>query len=382
LRIGISCYIGPKKTGIGHYLEGLLNSIPKAEKDKNKYFAFVNEQVFPTLPNDNNVKKLIYRVSPKSPILTLLWHQIILPLRLLINHIDILFIPNVTLLLFKIRPTVLVIHDLIEFNVPERFDKLRMFYRHHTLPTTANKADKIITDSENSKKDIVKFLGVSPDRIEVVYPGINPQYRLLDKMSCRQRVVDKYGVTEDFILSVGTLDHPGKNHVTLIKAYSQLIQNYQIAEKLMLVGKKGVRHEEIFQLIQKLGLNHKVIYVGYVPDEDVPLFYNAASLVVFPSLYEGFGFPCLEAMACGCPVIASNTSSIPEIVGDAGILVNPTDVIEMSNAIYSLLTSSDLRKDFSDRGICRVRNFTWVEAARKILQIFEQVYTSKKVDRK
>jgi glycosyltransferase involved in cell wall biosynthesis len=370
MRIAINGYMGPSKTGVGVVLDNLLREWQEIDK-MNQYFIYLNYDTIKVLKifkRNFNIKS--YGISSTSPILNILWHQTVLLLRLLLLKPDILFIPNHLLVLFKVCPTVVTIHDLIEFNIQNKFNKLRTLYRRFIMPITARRADWIITVSENSKKDIIKYFRVDAKKIIVIPNGVASSFRPLDKKRCKSELACRYTLPEQFILYVGTLDHPGKNSVGLINAFDLLIRKYNLTHGLVLIGRPGFGYEAIIQRIEILNLKDKIVMTGYVPDEDLPLFYNAADVFVFPSFYEGFGLPVIEAMSCGTAVVASNSSSLPEVIGDAGLIVNANDTDEIAGAIFKILTEPEVRCEHIRKGLERSKKFSWRKSAMEYLRVF------------
>jgi glycosyltransferase involved in cell wall biosynthesis len=269
---------------------------------------------------------------------------------------------------------IITVHDIIPFYFPETFTKVTEYRYKLLLQRAINSSDRIITVSENTKNDLINKFKIPEDKIRVIPLAANENFRKLDENET-SKIKSKYNINFPFILYVGTLE-PRKNIPNLLNAYYKL-KKQGINHKLVIAGGKGWKYKEIFETIEKLNLQNEVIFTGYVPDEDLPGFYNAADLFVYPSLYEGFGLPPLEAMQCGTPVITSNTSSLPEVVGAAGITVNPYDVDELANKMYEVLTNEDLRKEMSKKGLERAKLFSWKKCAEEHLKVYEEVYNMK-----
>lgn len=258
------------------------------------------------------------------------------------------------------------------------YDLIVWAYTHnHSLNWRFNisglkKADMIITISEFSKNEIIKYLGYPEDKIHVIYPAVDHDHyhERRDK-----RFLNKFNISENdnVILYVGS-EQPRKNLPSLIKAFSKLKKTLPNV-KLLKIGtpqKRGAR-EELLSLIKELNLQSDIMFVGYLPERDMPRFYNAADLLVFPSFYEGFGLPPLEAMACGTPVVTSNASSLPEVVGDAGIMIDPNDSDRLANAMYNVLTDNGLKEDMIKKGLKRAKMFSWERAAEEVLEVYKSV---------
>jgi len=234
------------------------------------------------------------------------------------------------------------------------------------------RADHIIAVSESTKKDTMQLLGVPERKISVIHEAANPIYKQLDREEARRRLAETYELPEHFILFVSTLE-PRKNITALLQAYYQLIDDYKLPHKLVLAGRKGWLFDDVFNTVSRLKIEDDCIFLGRVPLEHLPYLYNAAEALVHPAFYEGFGLPPLEAMACGTPVVVSNVSALPEIVGDAGLLADPNDVEELEVAIYRALTDTDLRETMIERGLKRAALFSWERAARETLEVYRQV---------
>lgn len=235
---------------------------------------------------------------------------------------------------------------------------------------TARRADWIIADSENTKNDAVKYLGADPSKISVIALGCDARFRPQDAPA-KMDALKKYGIPSPFLLYVGTLE-PRKNVPAIIRAY-KILKERGTDRKLVIGGAKGWKYDEIFQMVSALGLGKDVIFTGRIDDSDLPALYGAADIFVYPSFYEGFGLPPLEAMACGCPVVTSNTSSLPEVIGDAGIMVEPGDISGLAERIGAAIADENLRKEMSRKGIERAKLFSWEKMAKETLDVYENM---------
>jgi glycosyltransferase involved in cell wall biosynthesis len=265
--------------------------------------------------------------------------------------------------------TVFTLHDLIFLFHPETHKPLNRWFLTLMMPRFLRAADAVIAVSECTKRDAIRFYRIPEEKITVIYEGVNPRFRPASPETIAA-VRARYNLPEHFILYVGTIE-PRKNLTALLEAFHHLLATHDL--RLVIVGKKGWLYEGFFRRLRELGLGDRVIFTGYVPDEDLPAIYSAADLFVFPSLYEGFGLPVLEAMACGTPVICSNTSSLPEVAGDAAFLVDPTDVCSLAGAMEQALTDEHLRSELMAKGLERARWFTWEKAAAKTLEVYRGV---------
>jgi glycosyltransferase involved in cell wall biosynthesis len=284
----------------------------------------------------------------------------------LFHHVEIVLFPPESF-----RTNVLTIPDLTSLRVPELHDAANVEMMAD-VRDFARRMDAIITESEHTKADVVELLGIPSDRVHVTPLAAHSRYRRPNDAARTNEVLARHGLAwKSYLLSVGTLE-PRKNHARLIEAYHRLKQSRpDLALPLILAGGKGWLYDGIAQLIERLGLQKDVRFLGYVPLDDLPYVMAGASAFVYPSLYEGFGLPPLEAMSCGTAVIASNTTSIPEVVGDAGILVDPMSIDEIAKALESVLSNSGLRDRMEARSLERAKNFSWERTARATLRAYE-----------
>jgi glycosyltransferase involved in cell wall biosynthesis len=286
--------------------------------------------------------------------------------------------------------TVFTLHDLIFLFHPETHKPLNRWFLTLMMPRFLRAADAVIAVSECTKRDAIRFYGIPEEKITVIYEGVNPRFRPASPEAIAA-VRARYNLPEHFILYVGTIE-PRKNLTALLEAFHHLLATCSLRPapcdlrpatcsllpatcdlRLVIVGKKGWLYEGFFRRLRELGLEDRVIFTGYVPDEDLPAIYSAADLFVFPSLYEGFGLPVLEAMACGTPVVCSNTSSLPEVAGDAALLVDPTDVRALTGAMERALRDEGKWREMRERGLQQAARFSWDEAAAMSLKVYQDV---------
>jgi len=232
--------------------------------------------------------------------------------------------------------------------------------------------DHIIAVSESTKRDTVDHLGVPEDKITVVHEAANPIFQPVSQVEAREQVRNRHGIDGRFILFVSTIE-PRKNVPTLMRALWQLVECYKEDVHLVLAGGKGWLYEDAFAAVDELNLDSRVHFVGRVSSEDLLYLYNSAELLAHPAFYEGFGLPPLEAMACGLPVIVSNVSSLPEVVGDAGLLIDPHDVDELTVGMWRVLTDEELRQEMIEKGLRQAARFSWDRAASETLGIYRLV---------
>lgn len=294
-----------------------------------------------------------------------LWTHARLSWEMLTQTPDLLFVPSHVLPIVHPRRSVVTVHDLGYVFFPETHPTGQRLYLDVTTRWHAVTAARVLADSVATKRDLIARYGARPDRITVAYPGLDPRVKRVDDRAEIARIKTKYGVEGDYVLYLGTLQ-PRKNLARLIEAW----QRANLPASLVLAGKRGWFYE---QLIRKAG--RSVRFIGYVEESDKTALLSGAKAFAFPSLYEGFGFPVLEAMACGVPVLCSNTSSLPEVAGDAGLLVDPLNVEEIAQALRQIMTDECLRSSLIERGYQQARQFTWAACADTVLQVFDEVLT-------
>jgi len=368
--------INRRQSGVGFYVSHLLKTLGKIDK-KNSYYLIINEQQpkdFPS-PSPPSWQYLRTWFSHENHLLGDLWELLYLPLRLHYNGIDIFhgpayLIPPVTTPRLS---TIVTIHDLVAFSHPETIPLKYKYYMRLLLKIASQRATCIIVDSHSVKDELMERLKVPEYKIRVVPLGVSPVYRRIEDQDLIEEIKAKFGISERYILQVGNIE-PRKNLLRLFKAFHIVKKDLAIPLQLVNVGKRGWLYEEIFGLIERYGLQKDIIFTGYVSEEELVLLYNGAEVLVYPSLYEGFGLPLLEAMRCGTPVITSKISSMPEVVADAAILVDPYNIEEMAEAIERLLTQPALREGLIEAGLARVGLFSWERTAEQTLRIYEELY--------
>jgi glycosyltransferase involved in cell wall biosynthesis len=267
---------------------------------------------------------------------------------------------------------VFTIHDLIFRFFPEYHLPLNRWFLGLMLPKFMQRADAVIAVSEHTRRDVMKLMGVPGEKITVIYEGVHSSFRPVENRPELERVRALYQLPARFILFFSTIE-PRKNLVTLLDAYAALLRQDSNAPPLVVAGRKGWLYQETLQHIRDLGLSERVRLTDWIANADVPALLNLAEVFVYPSLYEGFGLPPLEAMACGTPVIASNASSLPEVVGNAGILVEPRDAPGLAQALTRVLRDDALRHELRAKGLEQAARFTWERAARETLAVYERV---------
>jgi glycosyltransferase involved in cell wall biosynthesis len=357
--------------GIGRYVRELVSALARldANSDYRLFVAGVNPVHLPPLMGAN-FHWCPPRLSPRG--LARLWHRLRVPLpveawtgALALFHATDFVLPPV-----RNARTLLTIHDLSFVLVPESASPRLKRYLDRVVPQSIARADHLLADSAATKQDLISLYQVDPDKITVLLSGVSAHFRPITDPAALARVRSKYGLDEwSFLFTVGTVQ-PRKNYERLCEALASLRAGHPDLH-LVIAGGKGWMDDPIYAAVEKLNLKERVYFIGYAADEDLPALYSMASAVPFVSLYEGFGFPVLEAMACGTPVVASNISSIPEVAGSAALLVNPRDTLEIVSALENALDDTDLRADLRTRGLEQASRFTWERSARHLLEIYQ-----------
>lgn len=372
--IGISGYVGNKLTGIGRVLVNVLEELAK-QYPLDHYVLFKNFDFddYDGLKTYENIKIVNYKVSKNSPIGNIVWHQYSFQKLLKKFHCDLAYIPNFTLLLWKRIPTIVTIHDLIEYNIPDKFSKPRMLYRKIIDPLMTKNSTFILTVSQCSKNDIINYCNINKDKILVTPNAADRnKFRKYDK-DVIDSCLNKYGLRRnEYFVFVGTIDYPGKNIKTVIEAFFNLKRKNGISEQLIIVGKDGHNSQIIYDYVNSSEYKDDVIFTGYLPDKDLPLFYSGAKIMIYLSLYEGFGLPVLEAMSCGTAVICPNTSCFPEMVEGLDVSVTPTNVDEVENKILKISENSLFREKLSDECYLRADQYSWKTSAQLYHDIFNK----------
>ena len=367
MKIGIMLRHIDEKGGVGVYTNSLLRELFTIDKSNQYLLMYKDSNSIGKFSGYSNVQEKIIKMPTK-----LLWDQIAVPWIAMKEKLDLIFNPKLSVPLMVRCKTVFVFHGAEQFAHPEIFRFYDRFYFTITMPMFFKKANIIISPTEKGIKDIGFYLGVESSKVRPIHHGLNKQFINYDSSeSSLECIRSKYILPDKFILFVGGLT-PLKNIGNVLRAFSKLkirLSGY----KLVLVGFKRWNYKKDMELIKKLGSEDDVFFTGWVHDEDMPAIYSLAGLLVFPSLYEGFGLPLLEAMACGCPIVTSNVGGLPEVSGGAAVLVNPHDVDDIANAMFNVINDSYLRQDLIEKGYKQVKNFSWEKCAKEIIEVFREL---------
>lgn len=365
---GINLYKG---TGIGTYTENVVKELLNID-NKNSYTLYWYGSGYEAFKNTNCKINLISKGHHDF------FESAYLPYNTLKNNLDIYHIPQNGIGLSEDLSCIKIstIHDLIPYIMPETVGRGYLLKFLKSMPAIVEKSDAIITVSEYSKKDLLKFFPINPDKIYVTPLAANKNYKIMNKEYCCGYLLNNYNIKNKFILYIGGFSSR-KNVKALIYAFSKIKNSFSKPINLVIVGSNKDDLNNLKVLCDRLRISKDVIFTGYVKEIELPIFYNACEVFAYPSLYEGFGLPPLEAMSCGAPVVTSDISSIPEVVKDNGILINPFKNSEIENALWKVLSDETLRNDLIAKGIKNSAAFSWRKTAEKTLAVYTDVYKKK-----
>jgi glycosyltransferase involved in cell wall biosynthesis len=366
LRVAINAHLlsgqaGYRRAGIHHYIAQLLRHLPLEGLDAT---VFANDDGRELTDAPFTLHST--RWPTGTPYGRIFWEQFLWPWQL--RSFDLLHGMAFVTPIAAPCPAVVTVHDLAFIHYPDQFPRWQRYYLTSQTRRSCRAARRVIADSESARQDVHTQFGVSLEKISVIYSGVDEAFRPLSAAQVaafRQRE----NLPEQFLLHVGTLQ-PRKNIPLLLEALAALGRPDLL---LVMVGGKGWLYDEIFARVQALGLQRQVRFTGYVPDSDLPLWYNAAALLLLPSVYEGFGLPALQALACGLPTAVSNRSSLPEVVGEAGLLFEPDDVQGAMAQITAVLDNPELAADLRAKGLVQARRFSWTQAGRELAAVYQTV---------
>jgi len=373
LSIGVNAHLlsfapGYRRAGVSQYTEQMvrrfMGTLPRSN-DALTIFAG------PAAPPNGYVPDGVRWVPSRLPTGhapgRILWEQIVAPMVSARAGLDVLFCPVNVVPLASPVPSVVTVHDLAFLAYPEAFHAAKRRYLTAMTRLSVRRARHIIAVSAHTRDDLVHHFGVRPERITVIPNAADERYRPADSPEGITRFKAANNLPDRFVLFVGTLE-PRKNLRRLIEAFA-LLSGDDPDVKLVIVGASGWLTSDLAPLVQTRGLSNHIIFAGYVPDDDLPRWYQAATVFCYPSLYEGFGLPVLEAMGCGTPVVTSRTSSLPKVAGDAALLVDPPDVRGLANALQSVLADDARRRAMSEAGIARSHAYSWERTATATLNV-------------
>ena len=362
-----------RHAGIGRYAHELLAALTRIDR-ANTYRVFHNQLAFNErvdAPLDPLPRTVIPLTAKPWRMSVLLADFLRVPMDRWIPGIDVFHGTDHLLPPLRRARTVFTLHDLIFKFFPEYHLPLNRAFLGVMLPRFLRRADSIIAVSECTKRDAIRLYHLPPEKIAVIHEGFDPALRPVEDKNLIAQARARYAHGQPFILYLGTIE-PRKNIVALIDAVRAL-RARGLPHRLLIAGRKGWLYQPTLDHVAQMGMSDAVDFLDYVPDAELPALFSACDAFVFPSLYEGFGLPPLEAMACGAPVVCSNTSSLPEVVGDAAVLFDPRDIGEIASAIERVVSDAALRDELRAKGIAQAAKFSWERAARETLAVYESV---------
>ncbi len=358
---------GYRKAGIHRYMYGQISQLPYVDKGDFTYTALANHQISLDHPR---FQSQVSTFDTNSPAKRILWEQVVQPVAL--NRLKpdlyhaLAFVGSWTMP----APSVVTVFDLSFIRYPEVLTRARRLYLQRMTAYSCRKATRVLAISQSTANDLTDYLAISPDKIDIAYPGVSPDFKPLPAEDIEQFRQSK-NLPENFLLFVGTLE-PRKNLPLLLRAYAKLSSEERSAMHLVLGGGKGWFYDEIFATIAELGLQETVHLPGYLKAEELVLWYNAASAFVYPTLFEGFGIPIVEALACGKAVLTSNISSLPEAAGDVGVLLPPDDETAWTHALQKTIAEQGHLAEDAAKRMAWARQFTWERCAEDTVACYHK----------
>jgi glycosyltransferase involved in cell wall biosynthesis len=371
MQIGIDATALPPQTvGAGYYILNLVRALSRIETGlKFKIIVQPHGRELLDIPERDDFT--FVEVASMSPGNRLLWEQVSLSSLVRREGVDLLHSLHYTRpLMLPVRSAV-TFHDMTFFLFPHLHTRSKRVFFPQAIRTSAKKADALLAVSESTRQDAIRLLDIPPDRITTTPLGVDPAFCPTPDPIRLENVRRKYHLPEKFILYVGLIE-PRKNLPLLIRAYKSMLEE-GIEQKLVIVGRYGWMYDQVLDQISTLEIGESVHFTGYVERNDLPFVYNLASVFAYPTLYEGFGLPVLEAMACGVPVVTSAVSSLPEIVAEAGVLVPPQDEQALCSSVLTVLRDEVLQRRLSEAGAKRAGLFTWHKTAQATLEVYQRV---------
>ncbi|MGB8646066.1 MAG: glycosyltransferase family 1 protein [Anaerolineae bacterium] len=358
---------GYRSAGIARYIFNLLCALSALVPEYELHAFTGDRQASEAL---KPIQVHLTRWPTHSPIARIAWEQVLWPLELMRRRFALVHSLAFVSPLMNFDPSIVTVYDLSFILYPDYFRPFNRLYLKWGTQLSVARARRVIVISESTRRDLVRFLNVPPDKIDVIVPGVEPEFFGNGDPNSLQTFRRSKGLPEHFLLYVGTLE-PRKNIPALIHAFMRARARRQLPHQLVIAGGRGWKDETITRALEEGG--DAIIRPGFVPQDELPYWYQAADAFIYPSQYEGFGMPPLEALAAGTPVITSNLSALPEAVGDAALLVDPHDENAIEEAITRMLTDQDLRADLAMRGVARAKELTWARAAQATGAVYRRV---------
>ena len=373
MKIGIitfACDAG--KSGIGQYLIHLLREFAKTDSDWEFEIIGFEDELDIFLPPKHKYSTHTISTRWKNPILNILWQNTLFPLLCRTHNYDAVFLPaaNRRLPLWLPCPSVGTVHDFSSMHIEGKYDPLRDVYIKRLLPFLIRRLGHVISVSECTKHDIIQYARYPNEKITVIPHGVDHStYYPRDKEESYSKISTKYQIRPPYILYISRIEHPGKNHIRLIHAFAQLKKDTDLPHQLVLAGSDWNRAEEVHKAADATGLDKDICFTGFVDSADIPDLYCGSDLFVFPSLFEGFGMPILEAMASGTPIACANISSLPEVAGDAAVYFSPENNLEITETMKDLLSDISLHEEYIKSGLLHAANFNWPSVSENTLKV-------------
>ncbi len=370
-----ACVLQGGRTGVASYVINLLHTLQ--EVDAANQYDILIPRADQALIHDGpaSFRKTVLSNFLSKPVPNIAWHNVALPVRSRCEHYDLVHVPSYRRLPWvKGTKIVATVHDLATLHMDHKYDAARMFYNRHIVPALIRRADHVITVSHFTAGDLVNLVGYPAEKITVIYSGIHREaYHPIPAAECRERLRTKYGLEAPFIVFVSRVEHPAKNHVRLIQAFERLKERRRSDVKLVLAGADWNGAAAVHECAARSRVAGDILFTGFVPLADIPFFYSGCEVMAYPSLFEGFGFPIVEAMACGAPVICSNTSSMKEIAGDLAPTFDPASVDEIVAALEAALARRRT-PEHAARGLAYAGTFDWADTARKVMDVYSRTH--------
>jgi len=372
MRIGLNAQIlTDGRTGVTRFAKNVIQLLP--EIGTAHEFVIFGNPLDIDIKHRINAKLIPTSESINSSAKRIIWEQTVLPRLIKKNNIDLMYYPDHTSPVFKIKAKVIIsVHDVSTFAVPDTVGIARRIYKKTVIRRSVKLCDAIITGSEATKKEMAKYLPDSVRKIRVIPYGLEESFNPVKDKIVLSSIKEKYNLTTPFVLHVGTIE-ARKNIIRIVRVFAKGRRNHQWKHSLVLVGMPGYGFDKIEKSIVEEGVKDSVIITGHVDNNDLPGIYSLADALIYPSLYEGFGFPPLEAMKCGCPVVSSYSTSLPEVIGDAGVFVDPYSEDKIFGALQRVITDKKLHEKLVYLGKERIRRFTWKKTVEGILQLITEI---------
>ena len=377
MKVGITTFGCDLKSGMSRYISNLIAEFSKIANDD--YFNVIAHRSaaheYLEGVKDGHVEPLYIGEWLSNPLLNVAWHQVVLPRLASRQDFAALFVPAASRRtpIWAPCPTIGTVHDLSSFHIMGKYDQARTIYQERVLPAMLKRLTHIIAISESTKRDIQEYVGVPDERITVIHHAADTNAFFPKNKDDAAKAVQGYGVRQPYAIYTSRIESPAKNHLRLIQAFEKLKTEAKIPHQLVLAGADWHGADEVHQAAESSRFAADILLTGFVRGKDLPDLYRGADMLVFPSLFEVFGFPILEAMACGVPVACSNVSSMPEVAGGATVLFDPLDVDSIAEGMLSILSSEDEAVEIGARGLERSREFSWEKTARLTLETIRKV---------